>query len=75
MNTQKFLDLFAEALDIEASDLTVETEFRTLPEWDSMAYLSIIAMLDEEYEIQIENAEFKTLKTLNDIINYIEKHQ
>ncbi len=75
MDTQKFIDLFAEALDIEASDLTVETEFRTLPEWDSMAYLSIIAMLDEEYEIQIENAEFKTLKTLNDIINYIEEHQ
>lgn len=75
MDTQKFIDLFAEALDIEASDLTVDTEFRTLPEWDSMAYLSIIAMLDEEYEIQIENAEFKTLKTLNDIINYIEEHQ
>lgn len=75
MDTQKFIDLFAEALDIEASDLTVDTEFRTLPEWDSMAYLSIIAMLDEEYEIQIENAEFKTLKTLSDIINYIEEHQ
>jgi len=75
MDTQKFIDLFAEALDIEASDLTVDTEFRTLPEWDSMAYLSIIAMLDEEYEIQIENAEFKTLKTLKDIINYIEEHQ
>ena len=75
MDTQKFIDLFAEALDIETSDLTVETEFRSLPEWDSMAYLSIIAMLDEEYEIQIENAEFKTLKTLSDIINYIEEHQ
>ena len=75
MDTQKFIDLFAEALDIDASTLTTDTEFRTLPEWDSMAYLSIIAMLDEEYEIQIENEEFKTLKTLNDIINYIEEHQ
>lgn len=75
MDTQNFIDLFAEALDIEASDLSIDTEFRTLPVWDSMVYLSVIAMLDDEYDIQIENAEFKTLKTIGDIINYIEAHQ
>ena len=75
MDTQKFIELFAEALDIEASNLSVDTEFRTLDEWDSMVYLSVIAMLDDEYDIQIENAEFKPLKTIGDIINYIEKHK
>ena len=75
MDTQKFIELFAEALDIEASELNVDTEFRTLDVWDSMVYLSVIAMLDEEYDVQIENAEFKTLKTLGNIINYIEEHQ
>lgn len=75
METNKFIELFAEALDIEASDLRIDTEFRTLPVWDSMVYLSVIAMLDDEYDIQIENAEFKTLKTIGDIINYIEAHQ
>lgn len=75
MDSQKFIELFAEALDKEASDLSIDTEFRTLDVWDSMVYLSVIAMLDEEYGIQIENAEFKTLKTIQDIINYIEAHQ
>lgn len=75
MDSQKFIELFAEALDIEASDLSIDTEFRTLDVWDSMVYLSVIAMLDDEYDIQIENAEFKTLKTIQDIINYIEAHQ
>ena len=75
MDSQKFIELFAEALDVEASELNVNTEFRTLEVWDSMVYLSVIAMLDEEYDIQIENAEFKTLKTIQDIINYIEAHQ
>ena len=75
MDTEKFIELFAEALDIDAAELTLDTEFRTLDVWDSMVYLSVIAMLDEEYDIQIENAEFKTLKTVQDIINYIEANQ
>lgn len=73
MDTKDFISKFAEALEIEdASALEVATEFRNLDEWDSLAYLSIIAMLDEEYDIQIENATFKQLKTLGDIIAYVE---
>ena len=75
MNTKEFIEKFAEAIDVEAASLNIETEFRTLPEWDSIVYLSVIAMLDEEYGIQIENAAFKALKTVNDVINYIEAHQ
>ena len=76
MNTEDFISKFAEALEIEdASALTAATEFRSLDEWDSLAYLSVIAMLDEEYDLQIENAAFKQLKTIGDIINYVEAHK
>lgn len=76
MDNSKFIEQFTEALEIEdASNISVETEFRNLDEWDSLAYLNIIAMLDEEYDIQIENAEFKKLNTLADIISYIEANK
>lgn len=75
MNATVFIERFAEALDADASGLTIDTEFRTLDDWSSITYLSVIAMLDEEYEIQIENAEFTQLNTLGDIINYIESHK
>lgn len=76
MDKSKFIEHFTEALEIEdASNISVETEFRNLDEWDSLAYLNIIAMLDEEYDIQIENAEFKKLNTLADIISYIEANK
>lgn len=72
MDKKDFISKFAEALEIEdAATLTENTEFRKLDEWDSLAYLNIIALLDEEYEIQIENAEFKKLSTIDDIINYV----
>ena len=76
MNTHEFIGKFADALEIEdASQLNATTEFRTLDEWDSLAYLNIIAMLDEEYDIQIENAEFKQLKTIGDIVAFVESNK
>lgn len=76
MDISKFINVFAEALEIEdASIIREATEFRNLGEWDSLAYLNIIAMLDEEYDIQIENAEFKKLNTVGDIIKYIETNR
>lgn len=75
MEMNEFIEKFAEAVDMDAAGLTSETEFRTLDEWDSLSYLSVIAMMDEEYECQIETAEFKQLKTLAALAEYIESHK
>lgn len=73
MVAKEFIYKFAGALEMEdVETLSTETVFRELEEWSSLAYLSIIAMIDEDYDTQIENAEFKQLKTIGDIINYIE---
>lgn len=70
---EKFINLFAETLEIESANISPETIFRDLEEWDSLAYLSVIAMIDEEFDVQIEGAEFKELKTIGDLINEIVK--
>lgn len=75
MNAQDFIEKFAEAIEVEAAELSTETEFRTLDQWDSMAYLSVIAMIDEEYDMQIEQLEFKKLLTLQALMDYIETHK
>lgn len=75
MDTVDFIEKFAEALDVDASVLSPETEFRKLEEWDSLAYLSVIAMIDEEYDMQIEQPEFKKLPTVQAIVDYIEANK
>ena len=70
---QNFFDLLKEAIEIEDHDVNMEDQFREYPEWSSLAYLSIIAMLDEEYDVQIEEAEFKKLRTVGDLYNAIQK--
>jgi acyl carrier protein len=60
---EKFIELFAEALERE-DEIKMEDEFRNYDEWSSIAYLSVIAMMDEEYNVQIEEADFKKLRTV-----------
>jgi acyl carrier protein len=65
MEIKEFIEKFAETLEVDNVDtLTPDTEFRELDEWSSLAYLSVIAMMDEEYDVQIEEADFKKLRTI-----------
>lgn len=65
---KRFIELFAEALEREDT-IKMEDEFRNYPEWGSIAYLSIIAMMDEEYNTQIEEADFNKLKTVQELFD------
>ncbi len=68
---EKFLENIKEALEIDGRDIQLSDTFRDYEEWDSLSQLSLIAMLDEEYEVEIEDEEFVMLKTLEDILNKI----
>ena len=70
---EKFIELFKETLEIEDDSVQLDTEFRNLPQWDSLAFLSVIAMIDEEYDVVIEGNDFKKLITVADVLNEIKK--
>lgn len=63
---EKFIGLLAEALEREGK-ISMEDKFRDYEEWSSIVYLSVIAMMDEEYDTQMEMSEFKKLKTVRDL--------
>ena len=71
MDTTQFLENIKDLIDTE-TELTVDTKFRELDEWDSLAALSTIAMVDDEYGIVISANELRQLETLGDIIRAIE---
>lgn len=69
---EKFLPAFKEALEIEDQEIKMSDAFRDYEEWDSIAQLSLIAMLDEEFDLQIEGDEFDKLKTVEDLLKAVE---
>lgn len=69
---EDFIELFKEA--IEREDVVYPSDkFREYDEWDSLAYLSVIAMIDEEFDLQIEQPQFKELQTIQDLYNVVSK--
>jgi len=69
---EKFIEKFAEAIERE-NEIKMEDNFRDYDEWSSIAYLSVIAMMDEDYDTQIEEAEFKQLKTVQELYDACNK--
>lgn len=65
---EKFIEKFAEAIEREG-EIRMEDEFRNYDEWNSLVYLSVVVMMDEEYDTQIEQSEFKKLRTVQDLYN------
>lgn len=72
---EKFLELFKETLDIEDRELKMSDVFRDYEEWDSIANLSVVAMIDVEYEVIIENSIFRELHTLQELWDSIQSQK
>ena len=69
----KFIQQFKEVLEIEDREIQLEDIFRDYEEWDSLVQLSLIAMLDEEFEVEIEEDDFNKLITVGDLLSEVEK--
>lgn len=73
MTLDKFVELFAEQFDdTPAESFSATTDYKTLDEWGSLVALSIISMVDEEYEKRITGAEIKKCTTIEELYNLIE---
>jgi len=55
MEIKEFIQNFADQFeDTDASVFTPETVFHDLDEWSSLVGLSLIAMIDDEYDVTIK---------------------
>jgi len=76
MELKEFIENFASQLDeTDEEILKPETNFRDLEEWSSIIALSVIAMIDEEYDVQIKGDDIRNSNTIEDIFNSVKKYK
>jgi len=69
-----FLENFINAVDFQDQvEMTLETELKSLPEWDSLAALGVIVMCDLEYQVTLTGAQLSECIFLGDIYNIVSK--
>lgn len=72
MEIKEFIQNFANQFDdTEASVLTPETNFRELEEWSSMMGLAILAMVDDEYDVQLKADEMRKTTTIQELFDLV----
>ncbi len=72
MEIKDFISNFADQFeDTELSEFKAETVFRDLDEWSSLIALSIIAMVDEEYDVTLNGDDMKAATTIQDLFNIV----
>lgn len=68
----EFVELFAEQFDdTDASEITAATAFHDLDEWSSLIGLSVIAMVDEEFDVALKGDDVKNSITVKDLYNTV----
>ena len=72
MDTQDFLLKLQEELEEEVT-LQPETNLKSLESYDSLALLTIIAFVDENFNKKVEAKHFKDIKTIDDLMMVIGK--
>ena len=72
MELNEFVAHFAAQFeDTDKSLFTPQTAFRELEEYSSLIALSLIAMVDEEYDVSIKGNDIREAVTIEDLYNIV----
>jgi len=65
-----FLKSIASILEVEA--IKESDDLKAFPQWDSLAVLSVIAMLDANYGVNLRAVDFTPINSVGDLWNLVQ---
>lgn len=72
MDLNEFVNLFAEQFDdTPAEAFKADTNYKSLDEWSSLVALSVISMIDEEFEKRVTGADIRSCTTIEELYNLV----
>ncbi len=64
--------LIAELCEIlEVSTLPMQSRFEDMQEWDSLNALSVIALLDSNYNLRMDAAGLRKFSSISEFVQYV----
>jgi acyl carrier protein len=72
MSEREKLALIEEILELEEGELTPDANLDDIDTWDSMAALSLIVMVDENFGKTLSAADVRQFETVGDILEKME---
>ena len=71
MTNEEKIALLEDMLELEAGALTPETVLTDIDEYDSMAKLSLIVLMDDECGKKLTGEQIREFKTVQEILDFM----
>lgn len=68
---EKLQEVIVEKLGVEASEVTLEANFKDDLGADSLDLFEVVMGIEEEFSVSIENEDLEQIQTVQDALNYI----
>ena len=76
MELKDFIENFAAQFDdVDVNEISADTCFRDIEGWSSLVGLSIIAMVDEEYDVILKGDKMRKCNTVGDLYELVKSMQ
>ena len=68
-------DIIIDQLQVDESEVTMDTNLMKDLSADSLDAVEIIMAIEEEYGIEIPDEDAETFQTVGDLVRYVEEHK
>lgn len=75
MTFDKIKTILSEQLDVEVDSLSLETDIAKDLNADSLDVVEILMSIEDEFSVEIPDEEIENIKTIGDLVDYIENNQ
>lgn len=66
--------VFREVFDDDEITISDETTARDIPEWDSLAHVSLVVAVEQEFGVRFASTDVGRLKNVGELRQLIERH-
>lgn len=74
MILEKIKKLISEQLDVDESEIELESSFQDDLEADSLDVVELVMAIEDEFDIEIPDEEAEKLQTVKDAVDYIQNN-
>ena len=71
---EKIKELLAEQLDASADDMSMDTDIANDLGADSLDVVELLMAIEDEFEVEIPDDKIEVIKTIGDLVRYIEEN-
>ena len=69
---EKVFEIIANVLNVNVTEVTLESTVGDFPSWDSLGQLNILQSVQDEFDVEFEPEEMMDIEDVNDIIKAVE---